>query len=161
MKRRMCSVCDNPVLRRLIDPLLDEAMSFVGISRYAADAGITLNPDVISRHRQHYKEDLKRAPGTPKRDFAILIRDKAYDSVETGRLSLENKDLVPGINAGLKAQGIIDGREKQKSKQANAELAFAIIAMLGGGNPEPLQIEDGKTVEGEFSEVEEDVGEED
>jgi hypothetical protein len=153
MKRQPCKVCDNPLLRKMVDPLLDEQMSYAGISRYAADAGIDLSADVIARHAKHYEPPPEKPKGTPKRDFAILIRDKAYEEVENGGLTLDNKNLVPGINAGLKAQGIIDGREKVKSKQANAELAFAIIAMLGGGQPEPLQIEDGNTIDGEYEDL--------
>jgi len=154
MKQPQCSICKNAFLPRFIDPLLDEGMSYIGISRLiASDLKMEVSSEVIGRHAKHYKPPPEREKGMPKRDFAVLIRDKAYEEVEKGRLTLDNKNLVPGINAGLKAQGIIDGREKVKSKQANAELAFAIIAMLGGGQPAPLQIEDGNTIDGEYEDL--------
>jgi len=148
-----CSVCDNGFLRATIDRLLDEKMSFVGIERYAGEAGIDISADVVSRHARHYKPDPEKPKGTPKRDFAIVIRDRAMEMVDRGELALDNKNLVPGINAGLKAQSIIDGREKAKTKQQSAELAWAIINMLGGTQPAPLALDDGLTIDGDYEEV--------
>jgi hypothetical protein len=158
MKTNQCTICKNPFLRATIDRLLDEKMTYTGIERYAGDAGVVISADVVSRHSKHYAPPPTRAPGANKRDFAIVIRDKAMELIENDGLDLRDKDTVPGINAGLKAQSILDGREKQKSKQQSAELAFAIIQMLGGGGPPPIALQDGMTIEGSFEEVEETDG---
>lgn len=154
-----CTVCKNSFLRATIDRLLDEKMTYAGISRYAGEAGIDVKPEVVSRHAEHYAPPPEREKGTSKRDFAILIRDQAYTQVENGALDLTDAKLVPGINAGLKAQSILDQREKQKTKQQSAELAFAIIQMLSGSAPEPKQLEDGMTIEGEYAEVDDGLPE--
>lgn len=149
-----CTICKNAFLRATVDRLLDEGMSFAGIARYAGEAGVALDSGIISRHAKHYKPPLPEKPkGTPKRDFAIVIRDKAIEQFDEGGLDLRNKNTVPGITAGLKAQAILDARDKQKTKQQSAELAFAILQMLGGGQPAPLQIEDGLTIDGDYEEV--------
>jgi len=127
-------------------------MTGAGISRSMADLGLTVTAETINRHKTHYAPAPERPKGTPKKDFAIIVRNKALEQFENEDLDLTNKDHAPGINAGLKAQALIDGREKQKSKQANAQLAFAIIQMLQGGVPDPLLLDDGN-IEGEFAEV--------
>ncbi len=148
-----CIVCKDPFKRAVVDRLLDDRMSYAGIERYANENNVPLTADVVSRHAKHYAPPPERPKGTPKRDFAIVIRDKALAQVDNGLLDLTDKDTVPGINAGLKAQSILDQREKQKTKQQSAELAFAIIEMLGGRAPAPLQIEDGLTIDGDYEEV--------
>lgn len=148
-----CTICKNAFLRATVDRLLDEKMTYAGIERYAGEAGIDLTADVVSRHAKHYAPPPVKPPNTSKRDFAIIIRDKAMEQLEKGELDLSSKDTVPGINAGLKAQALLDQREKQKSKQQNAELAFAIIAMLGGTQPAVPMIEDGLTIEGDYEEL--------
>lgn len=148
-----CTICKNAFLRATVDRLLDEKMTYTGISRYAGEAGIAVNADVVSRHAEHYAPPPERAKGTSKRDFAILIRDQAFNEVENGTLGLSDPKTVPGINAGLKAQAILDQREKQKSKQQSAELAFAIIQMLSGNAPQAPQLEDGLTIEGDYEDI--------
>jgi hypothetical protein len=99
---------------------------------------------------------VKESPGVeppPKTDVAKLLRDRYHDIIN--QMSDEDllvKDFAPGLNVALKAQAQLDKREAQKSKGENAELAFAIIAMLGG--QAPLQLNDGNTVEGEAVEIE-------
>ena len=138
----------------MIDGALTDGVTGAGVSRYLADMGADVSPETVNRHKQHYQPPAEREKGTRKADFAVLVRDKAIEQFENGEITLADKDYVPGINAGLKAQALIDGREKVKSKQANAQLAFAIIQMLQGG--ETLQIEDGLTIEGDFEVVGED-----
>lgn len=150
-----CKVCNNAFLRATVDRLLDEKMTYAGIERYAGEAGIDLTADVVSRHAKHYAPPPTREKGTSKSDFAIIIRDKAVAAVkdkDPESLLTLGKEYSPFINSGLKAQAILDSREKQKTKQQSAELAYAIISMLGGGRP-PMQIEDGLTIEGEYEEV--------
>ena len=147
-----CSVCSNPILRKMIDSSLEDGVSGAGVSRYLAEAGATVSAETVNRHKLHYAPPAERPKGTRKLDFAAIVRDKAAEQFESGELDLSDKNLVPGITAGLKAQAIMDGREKMKSKQANAQLAFAIIQMLSGA-VEPLQLDDGLTVEGEYEEL--------
>jgi hypothetical protein len=153
MTTNRCTICKNPFMRAAIDRLLDDKMSYAGIARYASESNYPVDPKMVSRHAEHYAPPPEKPLKTPKRDFAIVIRDKALEMVDTGSLALDNKNLVPGIQAGLKAQSILDQREKQKTKQQSAELAYAIIEMLGGGRPQVPQIEDGLTIEGDYEEV--------
>lgn len=148
-----CKICNNGFLRATVDRLLDEKMTHVGIQRYASDAGIDITSDIISRHSKHYQPPPEKVAGRSNRDFAIIIRDKALDQVDRGTLKLEDKSTVPGINAGLRAQAILDQREVRKTQQQSAELAYAIIRMLGGGGEPPAQLGDGRTIEGEYEDV--------
>lgn len=147
-----CTICSNAGLRKVIDGNLNEGMTGVGVSRAMDGIGVSVTPEVVNRHKQHYKPEQEREKGTRKRDFAIMVRDTYADLMEEGKLDPLNKEHAPGISAGLKAQSLLDGREKQKSKQANAELAFAIIQMLQGG-AQPLLLDDGNTIEGEYEVV--------
>jgi hypothetical protein len=95
-------------------------------------------------------------PPMSQDDLAKLMHDRMLAIVAgMDDERLLNKDYAPSINLGLKARGILDAREKAKSKTGTAELAFAIIAMLSGQQP-TLVIDDGRTIEGDFEEVEED-----
>lgn len=94
-------------------------------------------------------------PQMTQDDLAKLMHDrilKIVDSMDDERLL--NKDYAASINLGLKARTILDAREKTKAKTGTAELAFAIIRMLGGQEP-VKQIEDGMTIEGNFEELDE------
>lgn len=90
--------------------------------------------------------------GMSNEDFATLVKEVAAEQFAAGQLDLRNKDHVPGINAGLKAQGILDARVKAKSKQQTAELAFAIIALVSGQAP-VAALPAGDVIEGESVEV--------
>lgn len=150
-----CSICKAGLsVVRFVDA--SPELSAAALHRQAATVGMNLSPERIGTHRRHRQEELPAKVAKTKRDFAILVRDKASDQFEAGHLDLTDKDTVPGITAGLKAQGIIDAREKQKAKQGNAELAFAIIAMLSGVSQPPLALDDGLTIEGTATEVEDD-----
>lgn len=93
-------------------------------------------------------------PTVKRRDLAELVAQIAYDGVESGELDLTNKDHVPGITAGLKAQAILDSREKLKAKTGQTlELLAGLRAILSGDIAPPRQLEDGNTVEGEYEEV--------
>jgi hypothetical protein len=151
-----CSVCANPVAKRIINDHLREGMSAAGISRYLEAIGATVTADVISRHRKHWNEGEPEKPkGTSKRDFAIIVQERAVEQFEDGELDLANKDHAAGIKAGLQAQAILDRREAVKGKNAFAELGRGLLAMmLGEAMPAPAPaLDDGLTVEGEFSEV--------
>jgi hypothetical protein len=95
-------------------------------------------------------------PAMSQDDLAKLMHDRMLAIVagmDDDRLL--NKEYAPSINLGLKARGILDAREKAKAKTGTAELAFAIIRMLGGQAP-VAQLDDGRTIEGDFEEVDDD-----
>lgn len=97
-------------------------------------------------------------PTVKRRDLAELVAAIAVEGVESGALDLSNKDHVPGITAGLKAQAILDSREKLKAKTGQTlELLAGLRAILSGEfAPPPRQLEDGLTVEGEYEPVDVD-----
>lgn len=119
-------------------------------------------PSAAATRQKRYRERQKAAQSAldsgkltnTTTDFATLVRDKAMRAVEAmpDELILD-KGFSSGINTALKAQGLLDKREQARSKQQNAELAFAILALIGE-RPAPLQLEDGLTVEGTAVEVE-------
>ncbi len=165
-----CTICDNPVRAQIVNPLLDQKMTSVGIERYAAEAGIKITADVINRHKKHYKAEYVRPPGTSKRDAAIIIKNRVLDALERVEdrpgqwigegedrtwvpgSSILDKDLQPALRTALDAQKTEDAREKAKQGKGTAELAFAIIAMLEG-RPPMLALDDGMTIDGEAVEV--------
>lgn len=148
-----CTVCANVGVRKVVDGYLEDRVTGAGISRSLADLGLTLSPDVINRHKTHYAPPPERPKGTRKADFAAIVRDKAAEQFEGGELDLSEKDHVAGINAGLKAQAILDKREQVGKKQTQAETLVALLAALRGGGV-PLALDDGMTIDGEAVEVE-------
>lgn len=66
-----------------------------------------------------------------------------------------DKDFQPALNTALKAEGLIDKREALKAKTGMdyAQIVAGIQFMLHG-TPIPKQLDDGKTIEGDFHEVE-------
>jgi hypothetical protein len=154
-----CSICATPGVRRYVDGVPE--MTAAAVSREAAAIGMDLSADRILTHRKHLAlEPPERGARERKTDFAARVRDRAAELFDTEKLDLTDKDHAPGINAGLKAQAILDAREKAKAKQGSAELAFAIIAMLTGNAATPmptgplrLELEDGDTIEGEAVEL--------
>lgn len=92
------------------------------------------------------------APIPQTSDLASMLRDRYIRVV--GAMSDEdllNKDFAASLTVGLKANAQIEAREKQKTKQGNAELAFAIIEMLTGGVRRPIAlIADPSIVDGAY-----------
>lgn len=150
-----CSTCALPAVRRFVDASPD--MTAAALSRQAAEVGMDISTERILNHRKHLAAEPPVRPKYERKvDFAIKVRDRAADMFDNEQLDLSNKDHVPGISAGLKAQSLLDGREKAKARQGTAELAFAIIAMLTGAQPAALEIEDGLTIEGDAVEVDDE-----
>ena len=147
-----CKICDDKVACRAIDDELERGMTYSSISRLMTLRGFSVGPATVSSHSGHRAPSAHPDAVKQKRDFAIMVRDKAADLLEEGRLDLVNKDRVPGINAGLKAQATIDRREQNKQRGAASEVLTALLAALRGEAP-VLQIEDGMTIEGEAVEV--------
>jgi hypothetical protein len=162
-----CSICKAGIsVARYVDASAD--LSAAALSRQAAAVGMDLSTDRIATHRKHRAEEEPARIAKNGKDFAVLMRDRIADAVEQlkpeeredGSQGLDPilmKDLQPAINSGLKAQAILDSREKAAAKKGNAELAFAIIAMLTGhGGPVPA-LEDGMTIEGTAVEVDDEA----
>lgn len=148
-----CTVCAEVGVRKIIDGYLEEGVTGAGISRSLAKLGLNVSPEVVNRHKTHYAPPETREKGTRKKDFAVMVRDKALETFEEGKLDLADKDHAPGINAGLKAQAILDKREQQKVLPAAGGILLELLARWNGTPAAPLQIEDGNTIEGDFSEV--------
>lgn len=129
-------------------------MTAEGLHRMLDAVGMQVSSDIIRTHRKHYADDRPLAPkGARKRDVAVMVQERVADMLETEELDLRNKDHVAGIGAGLKAQGLLDSRERAKAKTGQTlELLAGIRALLTGDLP-PKQIEDGLTIEGEAVEV--------
>jgi hypothetical protein len=136
----------------VVDGNLSEGVTGAGISRSMASFGLNVSADRINNHAKHYAPPEARQPGTRKRDFAILVREKAVEQFEAGELDLTDKDHAPGISAGLKAQALIDKREAGQKKQTQAEAFVALLSALRGEDPVAL-IEDGLTIEGTFEDL--------
>lgn len=158
-----CTICSNKVARGAIDPRLDEGMTAAGISRMLAGIGATVSQEVISRHRKHYQDGRPLVPkGARKTDLAILVRDRVLERVDSDNPEevdaiLFSKEGQGAINSGLKAQAILDNREKQKAKTGQTlELLAGLRAILTGTMVPVAQIEDGNTVEGTFEEIDPD-----
>ena len=94
--------------------------------------------------------------GTTKQDVAEIVAAMGRDGLLTGVLSLTDKDHVPGINAALKAQTIIDTRAREKAKTGQTlELVAGLRAIMLGQVPMPA-LDDGKTIDGAFEELDAD-----
>jgi hypothetical protein len=94
-------------------------------------------------------------PDLPQKDLAKVMRDRFHaiiDGMSDG--DLMDKDFAPSLTLALKAQKVLDDREKVKAKQGTPELGWSILKMLAGrATPPPRQIEDGNTIEGTAVEV--------
>jgi hypothetical protein len=155
MSGRPCSICSKPALAKFVDASPD--LTAAALSRQAEQMGMELSADRILNHRKHRSAEAYLAPAKRKSDFAVLVREKAVEQFEAGELDLREKDHVAGINAGLKAQAIIDKRELLNKRNTQADALLALLGALRGDPYEaPLQLDDGLTIEGEAVEVETD-----
>jgi len=155
-----CTICANPMLAGLVNPLIDQRMFATSISSYANDAGISVSPEVINRHKQHYvaNKQLKAPDGVGPRDAATIIKKRILDALDNSPCyegeGILNKDVQPALRTALAAQKTEDERERAKTQKGTAELAFAIIAMITGSAPQDVPlIDDGMTFEGDFEEL--------
>ena len=156
MKPSQCSICKTVGLAKWVDASAELTASGLSLASAALFAE-PVSAERIRTHRKHRAAEMPtKQSGERKTDFAVRVRDRAVEQFDLGQLDLRNKDAVPGISAGLKAQSILDTREKTKSKTQTAELAFAILAMLTGHAPPQLALDDGNVIEGEAYEIEPD-----
>lgn len=81
-----------------------------------------MSADVISKHDGHRVKGVDPRIKAPKRDAAILIKNRILDAVEKGDqsengLDILDKDLQSALSTALKAQAIEDKRETKKVTQ--------------------------------------------
>lgn len=155
-----CLICKNPALRGYVDDGLNRGLSNSGIAAAFVAAGGKLDPEVIGRHKaNHWTKPVDpSAPKPTSRDLAIMVRDKVADAIEDmpgEGILLMGKELAPSLNAGLKAQTILDKREQANKKLGIAAGALSLQMWLAGlGDTEPpKELDDGNTIEGEAVEV--------
>lgn len=156
-----CLVCNTPALRDYVNGGLNKGLSNAGIAAGLVAAGGKLDPDVVGRHKAaHWTRPVDpEAPKPTYRDLNIMVRDKVAEAIEDipgEGLLLMGKELVPAINAGLKAQAALDKREVAHKKLGIAAGALSLQVWLAGlsSAPPPPELEDGNTVDGEAVEVE-------
>ena len=131
-------------------------LSAAALSRQAGDLGMDLTADRILTHRKHREEERPVGEGIAKRksDFAALVRERAVEQFANGELDLTLKDHAAGINAGLKAQAILDKREATQKKHTQADALVALLAALRGEGYRPVALlEDPNVIEGQAVEV--------
>lgn len=152
-------ICANPLAKRVVNDGLRERMTAAGISRMLDGIGATLSAEVINRHRKHWADDQPLAPkGARQTDIAVMVRDRVAARLEDADADdfeeiLFSKGGQGAIATGLKAQKLIEDREKEKAKTGrNVELLAALFQIVGIG-PQPLALDDGNTIEGEAVEV--------
>jgi hypothetical protein len=145
-----------------VNGLLDNGISARGIASGVVDMGGTLDPDVVSRHKNngHWQPKQRtEGPKPTKRDLATLVRDKVADAVEDlspEALLLMGKDLGPMVGKGLQAEAILDKREVNEKRLGIAAGALSLqawLAGLGASTAPPLELDDGNTIDGEAVEV--------
>jgi hypothetical protein len=148
-----CSVCKTPALSKFVDASAE--LTAAALSRQAIDMGMDLSPERILTHRKHREEETPIGAGVAKRksDFAVLVRERAVEQFTNGELDLADKDHAAGINAGLKAQALLDKREATNKKNTQADMLVALLGALRGEAPVAL-LEDPSVIPGEFEVVE-------
>lgn len=143
-----------------MDGALNRGLSNRGIAAGLAAAGGSLDPDTVGRHKNaHWVKPLEPdAPRPTGRDLAIMVRDKVADSIEpmSGEgILLMGKEIAPALNAGLKAQAMLDKREQANKKLGIAAGALSLQMWLAGlgETPAPPELDDGNTIDGSWEEV--------
>lgn len=149
-----CMICADKAACRAIDEELAKGGNGEFVARLMTLRGWPVTAATILGHKKHA---VGAADGTlaakTARDFARVVRDKASELFDNGELTLTDKDHVPGITAGLKAQAELN---KQANKTDDRKTGIAIAMILSGATgavPAHLLIGDGLTIEGEFEEL--------
>lgn len=152
-----CKVCANRYRLAGINAAIDRGLSSVAIANENVETGWPVTPETVTRHRRHYISDMPEKVAATQKDFAILVRDEAVRLFEAGELDLRDRYHVPGINAGTRAQTVLD---KRADKGDDRRTALAITLLLSGGSesgflaPKEMRVlDDGLTIDGEANEV--------
>lgn len=143
-----------------MDGALNKGISNRGVSAGIDAMGGSLDPDIVARHKvAHWVKPVRPdAPKATARDLAIMVRDKVVEAIEDipgEGLLLMGDAFGPTLNAGLKAQTILDKREAVNKKLGIAAGALSLQMWLAGLNESapPPELDDGLTIEGEAVEV--------
>jgi len=155
-----CRICGVPALRDYVDAALNKGLSNRAVSAGVDAMGGSLDPDVVARHKAgHWSKPVNPDAPTPtQRDLAIMVRDKVVEAITDmpgEGLMLMGAELGPSLNAGLKAQAMLDKREAVNKKLGIAAGALSLQMWLAGLNESapPPELDDGNTIEGEAAEV--------
>lgn len=155
-----CRICATPALRDYVDSALNKGLTNAGIAAGMEAMGGSIQPETIGRHKsKHWTKPVRAdAPRPTKRDLAVMVRDKVADAVEDmpgEAILLMGKELGPAINAGLKAEAMIDKREVANKKLGIAAGALSLQMWLAGlhNAQPPAELDDGNTIEVEAVEV--------
>jgi hypothetical protein len=146
-------VCDDKAARQAIDEELGKGGTGEFIARLMTFRGFSITAATVLSHKKHA---LAVPPGIAKkkRDFALMVRDRASELLDNGGLDLTVKDHGPGISAGLKAQAELN---KQANKSDDRRTSVAIAMILSGAAtgvpPAHLLVGDGNTFEGSYEEL--------
>lgn len=175
MPTTRCLICSNPAIKDFVDGGLNKGLTNRAVAAgLTAVGGKTFDPDVVGRHKaNHWTKPVDPdAPKPTKRDLAILLRDKVADAivalpenrepeydddgklVTPGSLPILDDGVVKAAAMGLKAQAILDKREQNQQKLGLAAGYLGLQLLLRGlgeEQPEPVMIEDGLTIEGEYT----------
>lgn len=155
-----CRICGVPALRDYVDSALNKGLTLAAVAAGIEAMGGNITTETIGRHKtRHWVKPVREdAPRPTNRDLAIMVRDKVADAVEDmpgEAILLMGKELAPAINAGLKAEQIIDRRAAVNKKLGIAAGALSLQMWLAGlhNAPPPAELDDGNTIEGEAVEV--------
>jgi hypothetical protein len=144
-----CTICSNHLAKRLAALGYEDGLTDVAIARDLSALGIS--DDAVRRHRiNHYMPPSEPGKGRRQRDIAAMVAERVAEGLEDGTLDLRDKNTVPGINAGLKAQALKDKREQPKTTP-QAILIFNARSILHITDPDRFpapQLPDGTTIEG-------------
>jgi hypothetical protein len=180
MNEPNCKICRAPNRRRLVEADWADGISAEGIARTMREAGWPLSSATVLKHlKEHTPGAATREPvKAGKRDAAIFLQNRLMDEIErreelvlieeetTGekvpdhrRLDILDKDLQPALATILRAQALINTREKAKGPRAGMMLLMLGVSPdgLGPGALAPLELssgeEDDDIIDGEAIEV--------
>jgi len=145
-----CKICDDLALKKVVEEELDKHNTYAFISRVQEHRGTKVSPETISNHAKHREyPPPDEKPALPKRDLAVLVRDKMYDAIEALPAdAMLIKDFQPALGNAIRAQGAIDKRETKKV--GNQTFILQLAAAMG----ERLGLTSGPDViEGEATEL--------
>lgn len=163
-----CMICSDTTARRAIDEELAKGMTGAGLARLMTLRGFEVSPNVVNEHNKHRTPEPPPGARLVARDAAIFVRDAQMKALQTlvdlpnptdpdlPNLTILQKDLQPAVKSMLTAQRDLD---KRVGKTNDQKTRVAVAMLLSGAHgglsavPEYLQIDDGRTIEGEFEEV--------
>lgn len=152
MGRYKCKICDDKIACRVINEEIGRRLSGAAIARLMTLRGFAVNAQTVNEHAKHMPA-AEVPPNVAKgpRDLAVMVRDLTADAVENGDLSITDP-MWKNVQPGLKAQALLDNRA---NKTDDRKIAIVLaLRMAGKLAPADVRlIEDGNTVEGEYTEV--------